>query len=1099
MKKLMADAPAGAALKDTGDAPQTCCDAAPPITVDPDGIVCVRDYDRGPAFSSFLPGLGGPDGIPLWCFYVNRAQAVVSFGVESKDGAIAEFLPATWAYQLVGAQGFRTFCRINGAFHEPFSPLTPCVTATRTMWIEPYGLRLREECPVHGITCEVAYFALVNRPVGGLIRRVSLTNNADAPRTFALLDGLPLVIPAGLTDHHLKHLRHLSEAFVTVRRTPLGVPYYTVKAVVRDDADVQPVTRGSFYAAWQTAGAGLMPLEPIVDPQIVFGAGRDLLMPRIFAAGRPLPREQQVWENRLPCGLALAHAELAPGQRIELGALIGTANTQAEVDTLVADLQTPADFAALRAQSATVTTAVTQPATTRSALPVLDAYVRQNFLDNVLRGGVPQLLPSRQGPTLWHVYARRHGDLERDYNHFVLPPEPLSSGAGNYRDVCQNRRGDVWAYPQIEAHEIIAFVELLQADGYNPLGIEGYRWRLPADVTPATLCPAENPAAAAARDALFARPFTPGALLAWAVAYDAACDDRQRWLTSVLERCERTLVATSDAGGYWIDHWTYIVDLLDAYADVYPDRVAEVLTRTRVDWFTPDIVVRPRTQKYVARPDGLRQLHAIARGRVRPLPATSIYGKLCALVALKALTFDPRGIGMEMETGRPGWNDALNGLPGLFGSSTCEVAELARLARWLQDWLPQPPDTELPVEVVELIGAVCDTCAAPYDWQRDATRREQYRAALMQASGATRKVTGATLKAMLAGAQKRAERAIDQARDPATGLIHTYYTHEPAAGTAARFSPASTAAAAARPASQWHGPEVPPAAEEGQAGGLTVADLPTRWRAQALPLYLEGQVHLLRLLNDPAAARHVYRAVRGSDLFDKRLAMYKLNASLADCPPSIGRARTFTPGWFENESIWLHMSYKYLLELLRVGLHDEFFADAQTMLVPFMDPARYGRSPLENSSFIGSTANPDPATHGRGFIARLSGSTAEFIHIWRLLSIGPRPFFMQAGELCFRARPTLPGAWFTAEPGTICWRGGTIALPVGSFATALSDAVLLVYHNEARASTFGPNAVHPVRYQLDSDTPHDGANLPPIPAERLRRGTCKCLRVWLAR
>lgn len=1074
-------------------------DPLAPIAVGSDGVVCLHDYDRGPAFSSFLPGIGGPEGIPLWCFYVNRAQAVVSFGIESKDGAIAEFLPATWAYQLVGVQGFRTFCRIDDTFIEPFCPLTPCTTATRTMWIEPDGLRLREVCPVHNITCDVAYFALVNRPVGGLIRRVVLTNNADTPRKLTLLDGLPLIIPAGLTDHHLKHLRHLSEAFVAVRRTSRGVPYYTVKAVVRDDADVQAVTRGSFYAAWQTVDGALTPLEPIVDPHIVFGADRDLFMPRVFAAGRPLAREQQVWENRLPCGLAPAQAKLAPGQQLELWALIGTADTPDEVDALVAGFQKPEDFAALRTESATVTTAVTRPATTRSALPVLDAYVRQNFLDNVLRGGVPQLLPSRQGPTLLHVYARRHGDLERDYNHYVLPPEPLSSGAGNYRDVCQNRRCDVWAYPQIEAHEIIAFVELLQADGYNPLGIEGYRWRLPADVKPAALCPTENPAAAAARDALFARPFTPGALLAWATTFGVAASDRQRWLMNVLERCERTLVATSDAGGYWIDHWTYIVDLLDAYADVYPDRVAEVLTQMRVGWFTPEIVVRPRTQKYVARPEGLRQLHAIARGAVQPLPPTSIYGKLCALVAVKALSFDPQGIGLEMETGRPGWNDALNGLPGLFGSSTCEVAELARLARWLQAWLPQPPDTELPSVVADLVSAVRDTTDAPYDWQRDATRREQYRAALMKASGATRVVAGATLKAMLAGVQQRAARALEQARDPASGLIHTYYTHEPTDGAAARFARAHTAAPTAKPASQWHGPEIPPAAEEGQAGGPTAADLPTQWRAKPLPAYLEGQVHYLRLLEDPGAAREIYRAVRASGLFDERLAMYKLNASLADCPPSIGRARTFTPGWFENESIWLHMSYKYLLELLRTGLHAEFFTDAQTMLVPFMDPARYGRSPLENSSFISSTANPDPATHGRGFIARLTGSTAEFIHIWRLLAVGPRPWFVQAGGLRFRVHPTLPGAWFTAEPSTIDWQGASIALSAGSFATALSDAVLLVYHNAARADTFGADAVHPVRYQLDDAAAFDGADLPAAQAERLRAGKCKCLRVWLAR
>ena len=90
----------------------------------------------------------------------------------------------------------------------------------------------------------------------------------------------------------------------------------------------------------------------------------------------------------------------------------------------------------------------------------------------------------------------------------------------------------------------------------------------------------------------------------------------------------------------------------------------------------------------------------------------------------------------------------------------------------------------------------------------------------------------------------------------------------------------------------------------------------------------------------------------------------------------IGRARVFSPGWFENESIWLHMEYKYSLELLRNELYDEFFQDFKKVFVPFFDPAVYGRSIIENSSFIVSSANPDRSLHGNGFVARLSGATA---------------------------------------------------------------------------------------------------------------------------
>ena len=51
----------------------------------------IDNFDEGSAFSSFLPGIGGLDGVPVWCMYVNRGQAVVSFGAANRDNAIAEF------------------------------------------------------------------------------------------------------------------------------------------------------------------------------------------------------------------------------------------------------------------------------------------------------------------------------------------------------------------------------------------------------------------------------------------------------------------------------------------------------------------------------------------------------------------------------------------------------------------------------------------------------------------------------------------------------------------------------------------------------------------------------------------------------------------------------------------------------------------------------------------------------------------------------------------------------------------------------------------------------------------------------------------------
>jgi len=72
----------------------------------------IDQFDHKPPFSSFLPGIVGLHGIPMWVFYVNRGQAVCSFGVENKDHPILEFEAANKAYRDVGLRGFRTF--LNG-------------------------------------------------------------------------------------------------------------------------------------------------------------------------------------------------------------------------------------------------------------------------------------------------------------------------------------------------------------------------------------------------------------------------------------------------------------------------------------------------------------------------------------------------------------------------------------------------------------------------------------------------------------------------------------------------------------------------------------------------------------------------------------------------------------------------------------------------------------------------------------------------------------------------------------------------------------------------------------------------------------------------
>lgn len=184
--------------------------------------------------------------------------------------------------------------------------------------------------------------------------------------------------------------------------------------------------------------------------------------------------------------------------------------------------------------------------------------------------------------------------------------------------------------------------------------------------------------------------------------------------------------------------------------------------------------------------------------------------------------------------------------------------------------------------------------------------------------------------------------------------------------------------------------------------------IPVHFMQRQTPDFLEGTVRRLKLNDDTATKEALCRSVRGSALYDRELKMYRVNTSLSDASFELGRAVAFTPGWLENGSIWLHMEYKYLLEMLRAGLYAAFFEDFRNAAIPFLDPERYGRSTLENSSFLVSSLNPDESLHGRGFVARLSGSTVEFLHMWRIMMFGESPFSSSQKGLTLAFRPAIP-------------------------------------------------------------------------------------------
>jgi hypothetical protein len=153
--------------------------------------------------------------------------------------------------------------------------------------------------------------------------------------------------------------------------------------------------------------------------------------------------------------------------------------------------------------------------------------------------------------------------------------------------------------------------------------------------------------------------------------------------------------------------------------------------------------------------------------------------------------------------------------------------------------------------------------------------------------------------------------------------------------------------------------------------------------------------------------------------------------------------------------------------MVRAGLIDEFYAHIETLLVPFHAPNVYKRNPIENSSFLVSSGfTVDARQHGRGCVARLSGATVEFLHLWTHLFVGSTPFVLADGLLVFKPAPLLSASFFTSKAQNVTPFTETETLPADSATCTLFGSTLLVYLNPQRRDTYGQDAVKPIQYQL---------------------------------
>lgn len=917
----------------------------------------IENYQDKNPFSTFLPGIAGEKGIPIWAFFVNRGQGLSSFGLGKKDNAIVEFCPFNAALKRIDTVGFRTFIKVNGKYEEAFT------SSKNSRMIISKTYVILEDIIFEGkIKIIVTYSSIPESSFGGLVRKVEFINLSSESLNIEVIDGLSEILPYGISNAEYKRMSNLLKSWMNVTTFNNSVSF-KLKSSTIDEGLSSSIDKTNFMSSSLSKGK----IDYVYDQKMVFGQDVSLRIPNGFI-DNTIDVGNQVNENETPCAFVKFDVVLEQ-EKIVLCSIFGREDIN-KLNDLEKLNEEKVNYYIKRNQE--IIDNLTKGIKTKTSNPIFDAYLEQSFLDNLLRGGYPYQI----GDKIQYIYSRKHGDLERDYNDFCTEDQYFSYGDGNFRDVLQNRRNDVLINKKASLRNIHQFFEMVQVDGNNPLGVNEAKFIINnQDYL--------NKIKDASLKEKLKKGFTLGEL---ATSYPL----------EEIENHVKEATYLFDADfkeGYWVDHFIYLKDLLESHFEIYPDEEEKLLYDLEIGYFQSPYIVKPYFESSFITPLGVRRTSSLKQINIKDkklkvndeIYKTSLMSKLFNLVALKVASIDNHGLGIDMDASRPGWNDALNGLPNIYGSSVTELIELKRLSDYVNLLFNKYPHSLKVLSIQkEFINKLVNIISKKDNmeiYKEIALEKKKLNNKIENQEFDITEISSSDVKNILFSLKTRIDTCLKKVKKLNKNVYLTYVYYQ---------------------------------VEEYQSNDYKVNNLesvtPLKFKLMKMPIFLEGIVKSFYIDNRNIDKQINY--IENSELKDNQLGLYKVSESLDDCSLEIGRIRSFSKGWLERESCFLHMEYKYLYSLIKNKKYQEFYNSIKTALVCNLNKDVYGKSILENSSFIATSNHVDKNKVGQGFQPRLTGANAEVISMWKEMFIGSNPFFMKNNQLHFKLNPSLSSEYF---------------------------------------------------------------------------------------
>ena len=646
-----------------------------------DQVYCITHVDR---MQPFLVALASPSD--HWMFL--SSTGALTAGRRSSEHAVFPYVTEDKLHDSASHTGPKTIILVERQretlLWEPFTDrYEGLYRITRTLRKGSMGNRIIFEEINHDLSLRFEYSWQI-APSFGFVRQARLESLWKFPIRVRVLDGLQNVLPAGVPTT-LQDTRSTLVDGYKISELEQGIGLFRLSSLIVDRPE--PAEALLANTVWSIGPSG----KPQVTPKNILLSSRQL---PLFRQGRLIQSEHFQKATR---GAYLAEYNwmIGPEKSVDWSLIANVAQGVGDVARLLQQIK---DRATLRTEL--LRNLRKGDRELRSIVAAADGHQYTsdrthdqrhglNTLYNIQRGGIPvdrisvqksdllefvrtrnrtltdnpfwdqmpaqcdlDKLPACDDPQLNRLlaeymplgYSRRHGDPSRPWNKFNIELRDENGHIrlhyeGNWRDVFQNWEALACSYPLLLPRMIAVFVNASTADGYNPYRISrsGIDWEVPDPKDP------------------------------WShIGYWG--DHQIVYLLRLLEQAEAHYPGTLEVN---------LSERAYAYANV-PYRLGDIddtLTDSHCG-IRFDAALNDRIQEQIEDlgSDGCLLLDPAGQ----PVLVT-LAEKLLVPVLAKLSNFVP-GAGVWMNTDRPEWNDALNGMPG-WG---CSMVTLQHLHAHLQ-------------------------------------------------------------------------------------------------------------------------------------------------------------------------------------------------------------------------------------------------------------------------------------------------------------------------------------------------------------------------------------------------------------------------------